>query len=355
MSTNYYFHSLAIHNFRLFRDLKISNFKRINIIGGFNGSGKTALLETLFFLVDLRNPVCLVRPFGWRQIPISGREGLDYFFQHDGEAATIKFSTKDGNHTISIERSLLPPNAISALSAKTLPTGGVGGSNSFVEGGIKISSGSGANAFESYLIPHGEGYAGTISKLGTANLPVCQLLSSNLRVSPVELAEWLSDCIKANQLGVAIEFLRILDPSLTGLFILYNGSNPTIYANRASGRIPVDLLGDGFRNLLTTILTIFRLRHGVVLLDEVDTALHYSITDKYWEIVARAAHEAECQIFATSHSREAILSASTGVDRAGRKADFRYLRLERSGEGHQAILYDHNDLSIASEHGFEFR
>ncbi len=355
MSTGFYFHSIRIENFRLFRDLEVSDLKRINIIGGFNGAGKSALLETLFFLVDLRNPICLVRPFSWRQTPLMGDEGLGMFFQDLAQPAKISYGTPNGKREIIIEKATLPPAAVSALSATLISGPMVGGSSVFAGNGLRIKSGTGPHAFESYLAPHGDGFAGTITKLGSQELPTCQLLSSNLRVSAVEMAEWWSDCIKQNKRDAVLSYLKILDPSVNNLTILYNGPNPTIYAERHSGMIPIDLLGDGFRNLLTTILSIFRLRNGIVLLDEVDTALHYTITDKYWEIVARAANEADCQIFATSHSREAILSAATGIERAGRKADFRYLRLEKADSIHSAVLYSHEDISIASQHGFEFR
>jgi AAA15 family ATPase/GTPase len=39
--------SISIENFRCFDKLKIKGFKNINLIGGQNNSGKTALLEAL--------------------------------------------------------------------------------------------------------------------------------------------------------------------------------------------------------------------------------------------------------------------------------------------------------------------
>ena len=39
-----------IENFRCFDTFKMHNIKRINLIGGMNNAGKTALLEALFFL-----------------------------------------------------------------------------------------------------------------------------------------------------------------------------------------------------------------------------------------------------------------------------------------------------------------
>lgn len=39
---------IEIQNFRCFEETKISGFERVNLIGGKNNSGKTALLEALY-------------------------------------------------------------------------------------------------------------------------------------------------------------------------------------------------------------------------------------------------------------------------------------------------------------------
>ena len=38
---------IEIQNFRCFEHIKISGFERVNLIGGKNNAGKTALLEAL--------------------------------------------------------------------------------------------------------------------------------------------------------------------------------------------------------------------------------------------------------------------------------------------------------------------
>ena len=43
---------IEISNFRCFEHTKIEGFERVNLIGGKNNSGKTALLETIFLYSD---------------------------------------------------------------------------------------------------------------------------------------------------------------------------------------------------------------------------------------------------------------------------------------------------------------
>ena len=44
--------SIILHNFRCFKDTRIDNCRRLNVIVGDNGSGKTALLEALFLTLS---------------------------------------------------------------------------------------------------------------------------------------------------------------------------------------------------------------------------------------------------------------------------------------------------------------
>ena len=43
---------IAIENYRLFDQLTVEKFGRVNLIVGANNSGKTALLETLYLLAN---------------------------------------------------------------------------------------------------------------------------------------------------------------------------------------------------------------------------------------------------------------------------------------------------------------
>src|ERR1700730_9652324 len=51
------FRSFTVKNFRCFRDLTISSLERVNLIGGKNNVGKTALLEALFLHLGANTPL----------------------------------------------------------------------------------------------------------------------------------------------------------------------------------------------------------------------------------------------------------------------------------------------------------
>ena len=62
--------SLTVRNFRCFEHLSVERCKRVNVIVGDNGSGKTALLEAIFLALGVTTDV----PLRYRQQ--RGQEGL---------------------------------------------------------------------------------------------------------------------------------------------------------------------------------------------------------------------------------------------------------------------------------------
>jgi hypothetical protein len=57
--------AFSIRNFRSFRETKVGDCRRINVVVGDNGSGKTALLEALFLAAGV-TPELALRTRGWR-------------------------------------------------------------------------------------------------------------------------------------------------------------------------------------------------------------------------------------------------------------------------------------------------
>lgn len=60
------YRSVHIQNFRCFRDFKIEDLARINLLAGKNNTGKTALLEALYILSLANQPE---RHLGLRPAP----------------------------------------------------------------------------------------------------------------------------------------------------------------------------------------------------------------------------------------------------------------------------------------------
>jgi hypothetical protein len=65
-------------------------------------------------------------------------------------------------------------------------------------------------------------------------------------------------------------------------------------------------MGDGMRRLLALSISLIHTNKGYLLIDEIDTGLHYSIMAKMWELVVRTAKDSNIQVFATTHSADCV-------------------------------------------------
>jgi ABC-type branched-subunit amino acid transport system ATPase component len=128
------------------------------------------------------------------------------------------------------------------------------------------------------------------------------------RNQPLQLRR-LSELIESEQKLNVIELLRNLDPDVLDLQIVtdkYTGTPNIQVKHRHSGAVPVSVLGDGFRRALAIALSIPQARGGVLLIDEIETALFVSFLQKLFSWLVRACKDFDVQLFATSHSLEAI-------------------------------------------------
>ena len=118
------------------------------------------------------------------------------------------------------------------------------------------------------------------------------------------------------------QLLSLVDPRIVGLEILTARSEiesveapAELYLrDRHAGLLPIDAFGDGMRRILLMALGVTRARGGVLLIDEIETAIHVSAVGHVFRWIVQACAANDVQLFATTHSLEAsdaILAADT--------------------------------------------
>lgn len=355
MPTSYQYRTIEIDNFRSFKKLTLQKLKRINIFGGFNGVGKSSLLETIFFTMDISNPVAVLKPYIWRNA-VAREDDLFYLLNDRESEAKIKTTGMRGNVQTRVSKQITPGEAITARNSSVNSSSGVmrtleahGKYGLLIEGEWK------SEKVRNFIFPDSDGYAASALSTTNPQLPQAVILRSGINTSPVESATRLTRLIRAKRLSSIIDPLKMFQEDLSGFTILQYGNDQAIYATIKDDLVPVNMLGDGFKTLFDVILAIGIARDGCVLLDEVDASFHYSIVSKAWEVISISAAAENCQIFATSHSRETILSAAQGIADAGRDKDFTYSRLSKVNGNHVITSYDTPELSASEEFNIEFR
>lgn len=157
--------------------------------------------------------------------------------------------------------------------------------------------------------------------------------------------------------NVVLEALRTIEPALERIAPI-GTRRPRTAATRGGfvtmvdgQRIPIGSMGDGMWRLLGIALALVRVRGGILLVDEIDTGLHYSVLEKMWRLVFETAKRLDTQVFATTHSRDCYeaLAAVTQRDRH----EISIQRIERDKP--EAIAFDEAEIQVAAERGLEVR
>jgi predicted ATPase len=134
-----------------------------------------------------------------------------------------------------------------------------------------------------------------------------------------------------------LQMLSRVDPRIVGLEVLAARSElegipvPAVLylRDRDAGLLPVSAFGDGMRRILLIAFGVARARGGVLLIDEIETAIHISALGHVFRWLVEACASSDVQLFATTHSLEAIdaiLAADTTPEE-----DIVGYRLEPSG------------------------
>jgi AAA15 family ATPase/GTPase len=118
--------------------------------------------------------------------------------------------------------------------------------------------------------------------------------------------------------------------------------------------IPVTQLGQGFSRLLDIYSEIVASESKVLLIDEIENGLHYSVLPTIWKGLFNAAKEMDVQIFATTHSWECVLAADAAA-REEKEYDLNLIRLDRVDDNIKATTVDKDALNSAKELHWEMR
>lgn len=356
-----HFSTFSIKNFRCFKSFTFDSIERINLIGGMNNAGKTTLLETIFLLLGTTNIHLVLKLNAFR-----GMESMD------GNATSIRdiawahlFHNYDNQLIITINGGLVGDKQISITLKETsrqiltLPIG---------ESEGKVTIGSSSVLAQALQLQ----YKNIKNKIYSVNLqidskginlqpPLVEPLFPGIFLTARRRPSSLENASRYGQLDVVenqsniLTALKIIEPRLKRLSTIVIGSVPMIHGDIGIGRmLPLAVMGDGLGSLASLLLAISSAAGGVVLIDEIENGLHYSVMVQVWKAIAEAARHYDTQIFATTHSWECIESAHEAFLTSG-PYDFRYHRLEQKDDTINAVTFDQSTLQTTIESGWEVR
>jgi predicted ATPase len=145
-------------------------------------------------------------------------------------------------------------------------------------------------------------------------------------------------------------------PEIERISVVVVGREPaTIAKVRGSDRsVALKSLGEGANRFFGLAMAAASASNGVLLIDEVEIGIHYSIQLELWRLLAQTAIEFNVQIFATTHSDDAVrafgITANEKVE-----VDGQVIRLQGRDGTVEAVDFDEDELAHAREAGMEVR
>lgn len=370
--------SFQVRNFRCLSELSLKRLKRVNLIAGLNGVGKTTLLEALFlhsggYSAELALRVDVFRGLQTIKLPTypSVERIWDSLFTEFDTSRTVEIvgSIRGRGQRVLRLRSLLagPLRGLGTvprfLTEAALEQGKTSVQDTKT---VTLPLSSEAQALELEYEEKGNRgkHSAVMDHTGLRfEPPVPQppsfqtiFVSDRLPTSPQQLAEQFGNLEVRGRHEVLVELLKLIEPRLRRVTMVMRApGQPVLHGDVGLPRLmAVNLMGDGIMRLVHLGVSIGNAEGGVALLDEVENGLHHSTLGKVWLAVAKMAREFNTQVFATTHSWECIVAAQRALHQM-KPYDFQFIRLQKVGEELRAITYDRETLAAAVEGGVEVR
>jgi hypothetical protein len=357
MSKKFFFHSINFQNYRGIESLSIKNLRRVNIIGGLNGVGKTTVLDGILLMLGRTNHWVMARPFAANNFHLPYPNGYDYLFRDYDSSKPVKIfgTASTGMFHLQVTSSKL--YEVQSTTNVKLEPERTDFSSADSRGITLTLATSGQNSGDTILYGQNspENLIMNVKVGGVASTPAGSFITS-LGASPLEDAQRYSVLMKERRTEPLYKYLRLLFPDLLKIQLLHEGGAPILYVEFSDNTmVQSPLLGGGFKLMLSTALVMMTVKNGVFLFDEIDNTIHHSLLGDFWALVAELAADTNGQVFAVTHSRECIGAAVTGFKKANRLGDLGYYRLEEHLNETAAIAYDGPELEEALLSDWEMR
>lgn len=320
--------SLEIAEYRGLSGLQLQEFGAMNLFVGSNNSAKTSVLEALaLFARPLDIETWLDAAWGRdsQGSPLPLGEAVKWLFPRTGgthEDTGRIWMTGKGSFA---GRKLVAQYVEEHVAGGVMKEGGVAaGSDDHIRRTVELSL---AADFVKRL-PHRDEWrdyqntrsvriveAEELTYPGTTpepSLPV-DFVRAWSHCSETEVRGRYSLALQkeAPQQDVKADLIRVLqqvDSGVQRLDLVQTGRMaPQLQVKHAlTGVTPLSAFGDGFRRALLIAVAVPTVRGGLLLIDELEAALHVSVRESVLKLLQYAVKNFDVQVFATTHSLEAV-------------------------------------------------
>lgn len=374
--------SLEIEQFRAFQHLRIPELGRVNLIVGKNSVGKTCLLEALLLYAERASPNAIFQLLEARDevsqslaraayFATSPDEDIDSSYQsvkylfygrkdlieqqapiqigpinNDSAKLSLRINWFTEEYNEERLRQLKKVESYSQSSISRLDSEIADG----MLPGITVELGS---TIVTHLLDRRIFRRRADLQPKPRKIPNFYVQAHRLEASTISR---LWDQVTLTDLEKnVLEAVKIVIPQVEA--INTKGEKERIVLAKLTGLpepLPLRSLGEGVTRILGVTLALVNAKNGILLIDEVESGLHYSVQLELWRLIFQTALHLNVQVFATTHSWDCVeafqKAASTSQEEKGM-----LIRLQRRGNDIIPTLFNEHKLAIATREQIEIR
>ncbi len=363
--------SLSISGYRGLTSLSLGELGHVNLLVGTNNSGKTSILECIELVRSAGNPhviTSILRRRGEWSLGSDNTKSPLYNISH-------VFSNRDLGQTIVIDAERADGTRVSDWNKRVTVSVQEPGSDSLgledeqngilddddelvlsvlwenVEGEFKSGI-----TLEGYMSSPRRGFR----PRSGLDQPVQFIRTSGMQT--VEITRLFDGVVLTENEEHVTQALQSIDPAIERIATVGSDRVPSfreapggiyIKLSGVEDRIPIGSAGDGMWRMLGLALALANAKGGIILVDEIDTGLHYSVMKDMWRMVMERALALNIQVFATTHSRDCYESLAKVLQSSSLTSSATIQRID--AERQRAIAFRNDDIIAAAERGIEIR
>ena len=373
--------SLSIERFRSLQQLKVEGLGRVNLVTGRNNTGKSSILEALRILASDASPSVLSRILRYREEDIG--ESDDAVRPVDTESLAQLGSLFTGFPQISETRApiVLAANGGKASMQLTISLGWFSeqrepdGSRRLVPQqpqlpleslspetelmpALVMDSGAAKRILSlDYLkrFSRGRIYRGDLPE--EPRMP-CIFVSPYGGERTANLGPLWDKIALSDREKDVVEALKIIAPDIKAVSMVGGEGQRQLRTAivRSSGflrPIPLRSFGDGLNRLFGIVLSLVNAKDGFLLIDEFENGMHHTVQLDVWRGIFRLSKLLNVQVFATSHSWDAVEAFQKAA--AEHRDEGLLIRLSKKGDAVIPTLFREDELAVATRDGIEVR
>jgi energy-coupling factor transporter ATP-binding protein EcfA2 len=349
---------LSITGFRAFKRLEVDGLSRINVIVGKNNAGKSCLLDAVHAVVS-RHPQSLID---------AGERRQEYVYTPD-QGGDLRASVDVRCNFFGWTAVLEPSFSITAFAEETIQKTHAELVNPFAEWSApragQVSSPHSDSTYalrwkterdrRSLTVDLPLGHDSGLSKAPPGNYSVdVGYVSTNL-ATPTTLAQAWNMVAGQPSEDFVLTAMRFIEPRIERITALSNSPAFFLRLSGVAQRVPLGSLGEGVRRLFFLACKFAAASNGVLLVDEIESGLHYSAMQDVWRLVLTWAELFDVQLFATTHSHDCLRALGAAIEQNS-SADLSLHRLNAAADGAIRVTrYSKEEVVLAANEDIEVR